>query len=228
MQRLFPKPLRTGRLPQAAVFFRLDDSITFLGHSMIDSITDELRGRKTPAGNPITDKIAKLKEYHEFGPPRRVTSKIEQEIKSLPGYNNQLAILPITKELFEMILLEPEPYSIDKLKENTMIASDAIEDWEDLLNERKQIIFYGPPGTGKTYVAIEFSRYLISKYGGEYKIVQFHPSYSYEEFIEGIKPNLINGQINYEPNDGIFKILATSARRDPSAPSAPKLCQLGR
>lgn len=193
------------------VFFRLEDSITFLGYSKIESITNEKRGRYTPA-----EKIANLKEYHEFVPPKRAANRIEQEIKSLPGYDNQFAILPITREIFEMILSEPEPYSIDRLVENTMIAYSKYEEWEDLLNERKQVIFYGPPGKGKTFVAIEFSKYLISKYGGKHEIVQFHPSYGYEEFIEGIKPKLTNGQLDYQPADGIFKILAKKARQNPT------------
>ena len=73
-----------------------------------------------------------------------------------------------------------------------------------------------PQGTGKTFLAMEFSKYLISKYGGEYKIVQFHPSYGYEEFIEGIKPKLTNGQLDYQPVDGIFKTLVKSAARNPT------------
>lgn len=198
------------------VFFTVEDSITFLGYSKIDSITEEKRGRYTPGGKAITEKIAKLKKYQEFVPPKQATSKIEHEIKSLLGYNNQFAIIPITKEIFEMILSEPEPYSIEKLYENTMIGSDKIEEWEDLLKERRQVIFYGPPGTGKTFLAMEFSKYLISKYGGEYKIVQFHPSYGYEEFIEGIKPKLTNGQLDYQPVDGIFKTLVKSAARNPT------------
>ncbi|MGC1929356.1 MAG: AAA family ATPase [Candidatus Nitrosopolaris sp.] len=50
------------------------------------------------------------------------------------------------------------------------------EEWEDIL--KKQIILFGPNGTGKTFVATEFCKYLTSKYGAEFQIIQFHPSYS--------------------------------------------------
>jgi 5-methylcytosine-specific restriction protein B len=57
----------------------------------------------------------------------------------------------------------------------------------DLLAEKRQVVFYGPPGTGKTYVAQRIANHLASA-GGEFELVQFHPSYSYEDFFEGYRP----------------------------------------
>jgi 5-methylcytosine-specific restriction enzyme B len=56
-----------------------------------------------------------------------------------------------------------------------------------LLEDEKQIVFYGPPGTGKTYLAQEIAEKLA---GGpeNVELVQFHPSYSYEDFFEGFRP----------------------------------------
>ncbi|OKI08111.1 AAA family ATPase [Streptomyces sp. CB02923] len=57
----------------------------------------------------------------------------------------------------------------------------------DLLWDERQLIFYGPPGTGKTYLAQELAEFL----GGgpeRVKLVQFHPSYAYEDFFEGFRP----------------------------------------
>jgi 5-methylcytosine-specific restriction protein B len=51
----------------------------------------------------------------------------------------------------------------------------------DLLWDRKQLIFYGPPGTGKTYLAKALARHLTED--GAVKLVQFHPSYTYEDFL---------------------------------------------
>ena len=54
-------------------------------------------------------------------------------------------------------------------------------------NEKKQIVFQGPPGTGKTYVAKALSKYICEDQNN-LTIVQFHPSYGYEEFIQGLRP----------------------------------------
>ncbi len=68
----------------------------------------------------------------------------------------------------------------------------------------KQFIFFGPPGTGKTRAAIKLSELLATSKKSHIKMVQFHQSYGYEQFIEGIKPKLISGQLTYEISEGVF------------------------
>ncbi|WP_065965493.1 DUF4357 domain-containing protein [Streptomyces sparsogenes] len=62
-----------------------------------------------------------------------------------------------------------------------------LDDIRELLVDEKQLVLYGPPGTGKTYMAMKLAEY----FGGgpeQVKIVQFHPSYAYEDFFEGFRP----------------------------------------
>jgi 5-methylcytosine-specific restriction enzyme B len=62
-----------------------------------------------------------------------------------------------------------------------------LEEIRELLTDERQLILYGPPGTGKTYLAMKLAEY----FGGgpeQVKIVQFHPSYAYEDFFEGFRP----------------------------------------
>ena len=60
----------------------------------------------------------------------------------------------------------------------------------DLLNDRPQLIFYGPPGTGKTFIAQALAKHVA---GENVRLVQFHPTYSYEDFFEGFRPNETGG-----------------------------------
>src|SRR5207249_5944675 len=82
-----------------------------------------------------------------------------------------------------------------------------------LLEDKRQVIFYGPPGTGKTFVAQELARVLAGT-SGTVEIVQFHPSYAYEDFVEGFRPNE-DGHFTLKP--GPLKRLAERARQAPAA-----------
>ena len=93
-------------------------------------------------------------------------------------------------------------------------------------------ILYGSPGTGKTYltaayaVAIcnnqplkeipDMNEYKKLRADGRIKFATFHQSYDYEDFIEGIKPTLINGNISYEVKAGVFKKFCEAANNRPT------------
>jgi 5-methylcytosine-specific restriction protein B len=85
----------------------------------------------------------------------------------------------------------------------------------DLLWERKQIILYGPPGTGKTYLARELARHLTDD--GAVKLVQFHPSYTYEDFFEGFRPEPGgSGTLTFTLRAGPFRDFAEVAADNPT------------
>lgn len=76
------------------------------------------------------------------------------------------------------------------------------------------VILYGPPGTGKTYTVKNSLDFLCQGDRSRYEFVQFHPSFTYEDFIEGIKPKGVteNGNIKFELVDGIFKRFCKRAK----------------
>lgn len=78
------------------------------------------------------------------------------------------------------------------------------------------VILYGPPGTGKTYVVKNSLDFLCQGDRSRYEFVQFHPSFTYEDFIEGIKPKGVteNGNIKFELVDGIFKRFCKRAKEN--------------
>ncbi|GAB6065470.1 hypothetical protein JCM9492_05620 [Aquifex pyrophilus] len=84
------------------------------------------------------------------------------------------------------------------------------------LQNYKQVILYGPPGTSKTYYAKGLA-FAIANDQNNIEFVQFHPSYSYEDFVEGIFPevNEDTGQVTFKIEDKIFKRLCKEAERNP-------------
>ena len=84
-----------------------------------------------------------------------------------------------------------------------------------LLEHRRQVIFYGPPGTGKTFVARELAAQLADD-KDRVRLVQFHPSYAYEDFVEGYRPTTLDdGAAGFELREGPLKRLAGEARQAP-------------
>ena len=102
----------------------------------------------------------------------------------------------------------------EKLNENIFYDDRVKNIWSGGIDfESKNIILYGAPGTGKTYQTKQTieARKLIEE-NHEYKIVQFHPSYSYEDFMDGVKPTGIeNGVMKFELKNGVFKQMCIDA-----------------
>ncbi len=67
----------------------------------------------------------------------------------------------------------------------------------------------GAPGTGKTYLAKEIAKEM----GAEYKLVQFHPSYDYTDFVEGLRPVKKGDTLGFERKDGVFKAFCKEAMK---------------
>lgn len=91
-----------------------------------------------------------------------------------------------------------------------------LEEIERLLEDKRQVVFYGPPGTGKTYVARELGEHFAGA-KSRTALVQFHPSYAYEDFIQGFRPTDIGGQPGFRLADGPLKRIAEDARAEPDA-----------
>ena len=90
---------------------------------------------------------------------------------------------------------------LDALVAKTYLPIDFLEEINTLLEEKKQVIFQGPPGTGKTYVAQALAEGLAGD-AARVTLVQFHPSYAYEDFVQGYRPTLKDGQAGFELRDG--------------------------
>lgn len=104
---------------------------------------------------------------------------------------------------------------------------------DGILRRKGQVLLYGPPGTGKTYLALRVANDLAARQSfrkpyslltereraavagpqGVVRTCTFHPGYSYEDFIEGFRPNTIAGHMVFERRAGIFKQLCADAEK---------------
>ncbi|MFG0243797.1 MAG: McrB family protein [Phycisphaerales bacterium JB054] len=103
--------------------------------------------------------------------------------------------------------------SLDALAETLLLDSTFLAEIRQLLEDKRQVIFYGPPGTGKTYVAQRMAEALAGA-NARVKLVQFHPSYTYEDFIEGYRPGIIDGQPGFKLVDGPLKAIVQQAMNE--------------
>jgi len=137
-------------------------------------------------------------------------------------------------QLFENeILLPAFDITIDKLNDlrRSSMIKIYIKEKVNLLKNRKQIILQGPPGTGKTRLAKQMAISMIKssypidtneeiknsleKIGNDrVKLIQFHPSYSYEDFVRGIVADSSSGTIIYKTKDKILAQMAKTAQDD--------------
>lgn len=112
--------------------------------------------------------------------------------------------------------------NIEKSNKVNMEENNHHNEYVNLLNANHNLILTGAPGTGKTRSAMEIAKDLIGLDSIEelegcpaYGFVQFHPSYDYSDFVEGLRPKSdVNGNVGFDRKDGVFKEFCMRALKD--------------
>lgn len=154
---------------------------------------------------PLLAKLAGLSDVVELTESLALVEQLfvaagERISQPAPTVQRTLRLPPVT-----------EGFASDLLIEVTWL-----QEIVDLLWSRKQLVFYGPPGTGKTFLAVKLARFLAES--NAVKLVQFHASYTYEDFFEGFRPKDDDGTIKFTRHQGPFRRLVEDARRHPADP----------
>lgn len=138
------------------------------------------------------------------------------------------------RDQFVLVYREKDEKEVAAEKTETAIQEELAQQVKEIRNpfssmliESKNLIFRGAPGTGKSYLAREIAADIISDgYEDDYsrltdeqkkqvEFVQFHPSYDYSDFVEGLRPKINDdGTMGFELQDGIFKKFVARARKN--------------
>ena len=106
-------------------------------------------------------------------------------------------------------------YSLEECADTTGFELATLEAWSRAIHRKGQAVFYGPPGTGKTFIAERLAQHLVGGGTGFSELVQFHPAYAYEDFIQGIRPRTTpGGGLTYDIQKGRFINFCLRARRE--------------
>ena len=128
------------------------------------------------------------------------------------------AVEPVPRDKEDPVIMPPAvaavpvlPSATDGLAASLYMPRSALQEILDLLQRRQQAIFYGPPGTGKTFLAQALGRHMVGTDTSRVRIVQFHPSYAYEDFFEGLRPEATAGGVTFGLRPGPLRLIADEA-----------------
>jgi len=133
---------------------------------------------------------------------RRTLIELDREkfnaVANAPALNDQPPPRPGTIDIHPA-------FSLEECAAETGFREETLARWLRAIERKGQAIFYGPPGTGKTFVAERLAKHLVAGGDGVLSLVQFHPAYAYEDFIQGIRPqSRIDGGLDYPLVPGRF------------------------
>ena len=142
-----------------------------------------------------------MAEFNPNSPDPRSSLRSQNKVRALADEDLGFASSTVVQQ------------DIEQFAEESGFEEQTVERWVRAIRRKGQGIFYGPPGTGKTYSAERVAEILAGR-SENVTTIQFHPAYSYEEFIQGIRPEYDENDdtLKYPTKDGRFVEFCNEAR----------------
>jgi len=183
----------------------IENALKIIGRNCIDFESEDLILKMRKIKELMEDSSLGLTKYYLVDQFLNLIDKIKYEDINKTENNE-------SKELYQLAYL----FSFWLKQHQTNTSNE----FDDLIKRSSNIIFYGAPGTGKTYSAEENIHRIIDLYPNEsfdevarFNKVQFHPSYSYEDFMEGLKPVSNSGSFELVLKEGEFLEFCKKAKK---------------
>ena len=187
----------------------------FVGNFPFETTEEELRVTFAEYGNVTSAKIITHRMTGQSRGYGFVEMADDHEAEAAMGalngkdFNGRSLTVRYAQPLQER--LARESWLVDDV---LRLPLEFVKEIETLLDDKKQVIFQGPPGTGKTYVAQKLAKHLAGS-DERVTLVQFHPSYAYEDFVQGFRPTTLkDGQAGFELRDGPLLKVAKRAKAE--------------
>ena len=163
--------------------------------------------------------IELLKPFSDLGNPLiKGEDWIDNSFHIMEFLKRQLGETIQKRTLWDIYIhLKNSDYKSNMSKEKG--NSNMLDKYVSLLETNKNLILTGAPGTGKTFMAKAIAAEMLGLNNLEdleddeqhYGFIQFHPSYDYTDFVEGLKPIEKKGQLGFKRKDGVFKVFCKNA-----------------
>jgi 5-methylcytosine-specific restriction protein B len=205
---------------------------------------DLLIGYTTSPDRMITTKCQVTRGLYDSDEGKRFEFVITEQIKNgvtlselqaipelenaEPIRNNQGSLFKLTHDEYEIIqdlldehnvlpsISKVDKYTRDNALDDLFIDGQQLDEILFQLRNKKNVVLQGPPGVGKTFIARRLAWLLMGEKNKEQiEMIQFHQSYSYEDFMQGYRPNDKGG---FELKNGVFFDFCLQAQREPEKP----------
>jgi 5-methylcytosine-specific restriction protein B len=174
--------------------------------------------RPTLENSSLDGDVAAQDAMQELYPPK-ATKAFSTAENALP---------PVTAQEPEVAyeLPSPVPYSREQALQEMFISEEKLDATLAALSRRRNLVLQGPPGTGKTFLARRLAWLQLGQTDARRtELVQFHPSYSYEDFVQGFRPN---AQGTFHLQEGVLLDFCRRAAQEPEQPYFLLIDELNR